>query len=280
MTSGQAASGPDRRRDRPDAAPSTIVSLVPSITESLFALGLGSRVVGVTEWCVHPAAEVAGLPKLGGTKDPDVAAIAALGPDLVIANHEENTRRAVQHLEEAGLRVWVTYPTTVMEGAMLLAELAALHATGHERECARRDVAEPLIERVRAAEQGVRSEVYPAPTRVFCPIWRNPWMTIGEQTYIHDLLRLCGGANVFALHGDRRYPIVDLAEIEAADPEVMLLPSEPYDFGEAERSELLALSTCGSRNSRIHLIDGTLASWYGPRITLAIQTLRPLLANS
>src|SRR4029453_6350920 len=100
-----------------------IVSLVPSLTESLFALGLGDRVIGVTDWCVHPADAVAKLPKVGGTKDTPIEAILALAPDLVIANHEENTKRSVERLEAAGLDVWVTYPRTVREGAALLREL-------------------------------------------------------------------------------------------------------------------------------------------------------------
>src|SRR5262245_32712855 len=95
---------------------------------------MGERVVGVTDWCVHPADAVAGLPKLGGTKDPDLAAIRALAPDLVIANHEENTKRAVDALRSAGLAVWVTYPRTVREGVALLGELAALGASAAARQ--------------------------------------------------------------------------------------------------------------------------------------------------
>ena len=109
--------------------PRRIVSLVPSVTESLFALGLGERVVGVTDWCVHPARDVAAIPKVGGTKSTDVEAVVALAPDLVIANREENTRRSVERLRAAGLEVWVTYPRSVREGAALLRELAGLGAS-------------------------------------------------------------------------------------------------------------------------------------------------------
>ena len=114
----------DRRA--PQTTPERIVSLVPSLTETCFDVGLGERVVGVTDWCVHPADGVAALPKVGGTKDADVAAIEALKPDLVIANHEENTRRVVEELEQRGLRVWLTYPRTLEEGTRVLHELAAL----------------------------------------------------------------------------------------------------------------------------------------------------------
>jgi len=109
--------------------PERIVSLVPSWTEGLFALGLGSRVVGVTEYCVHPAHEVALVPKVGGTKNPDLDAIAGLRPDLVIANREENGKRAVEALRRAGIEVWVTYPRTARDGAELFRELAELGAS-------------------------------------------------------------------------------------------------------------------------------------------------------
>ena len=114
------------------AEPRRIVSLVPSLTEALFALGLGGRAVGVTDWCVHPASGVAPLPKLGGTKNPDLAKLLSLAPDLVIANQEENTRRDVERLEKEGLAVWVTYPRTVREGAALLSEIAELGASDYE----------------------------------------------------------------------------------------------------------------------------------------------------
>ena len=126
------ASESQHRWRRGTPAPQRIVSLVPSITESLFALGLGERVVGVTEWCVHPADGVAPLPKLGGTKNPDLDGVADLRPDLVIANREENTRRALEHLEAAGLSVWVTYPRTAREGAVTTSSAWAVWAAAPE----------------------------------------------------------------------------------------------------------------------------------------------------
>jgi ABC-type Fe3+-hydroxamate transport system substrate-binding protein len=265
----------------PGSPPQRIVCLVPSITESLFVLGLGDRLVGVTDWCVHPAAGVADLPKVGGTKDPDLAAIVALAPELVIANHEENTRRAVTRLEGEDVPVWVTYPRRVRDGARLLAELATLGGErGRER---RAEVVEAVVAEVEKAERRRAADsapgAPPAP-RVFCPIWRDPWMTLGRDTYAHDLIELCGGLNVFADVGDRRYPVVDGEAIVASAPDVVLLPDEPYAFGPAERRELEALAIPAARSGRIHLIDGTWVSWYGPRIETAIQTLRALLAAS
>jgi ABC-type Fe3+-hydroxamate transport system substrate-binding protein len=283
-------------RGRPSAPPRRIVSLVPSLTEALFALGLGERVVGVTEWCVHPADAVAHLPKLGGTKNPDLDAIRALAPDLVIANQEENRKRDVERLEAAGIPVWVTYPRTVREGAELLAEFADLGASAD----ARARVVAPALAAVADAEAALAAlrASGAKPTRVFCPIWRDPWMAVGAPTYADDLITLCGGENVFganrltassedadAAAGDaraaaateRRYPRVTLAEVEAAQPDVVLLPDEPYAFGPRDAADLARLSAPFAASGRIHLIDGTFVSWYGPRILRAIELLRRLL---
>jgi ABC-type Fe3+-hydroxamate transport system substrate-binding protein len=248
-----------------------IVSLVPSLTEALFSLGLGKRIVAVTDWCIHPADRVAALPKVGGTKNPSIEQILALAPDLVIANREENGKRAVDALRKAGIEVWVTYPRTARDGAELLRELAEL---GASREIVE-SVVQPVEEAVRRAEETRPARGVP----VFCPIWKTPWMTVGGDTYASNLLELCGGANVFADRGDRRYPIIELAEIVDAAPEVILLPDEPYNFGPRDALELSELPVPAARDRRIHLIDGTLVSWYGPRIGRAIAALQALITN-
>jgi len=251
-------------------SPERIVSLVPSLTEALFVLGLGERVVGVTDWCVHPARSVARLPKVGGTKTPDLAAIRALEPDLVIANHEENRRTDVEQLQRDGMHVWVTYPRTVREGAELLAEVAALGADAERVEA----VVTPALAAVSAAE----SAPPVVPVRVFCPIWRDPWMVPGQDTYVHDLIVLCGGTSPFTGLEDRRYPRVELEAVVTAAPDVVLLPDEPYSFGPLDARELARLPIPAARTGRIHLIDGTLVSWYGPRIREAVETLCGLFA--
>ncbi len=252
----------------PPRAARRIVSLVPSVTESLFCLGLGDRVVGVTDWCAHPRDRVSALPRVGGTKNPSLRRILGLEPDLVIANREENRERTVLALRAAGVDVWVTYPRTVDQAVALLRELAQLGAS-----------AQAVDAVVRPVEEAVQSAREQRPERglpVFCPIWKRPWMAVGGDTYASSLLELCGGANVFADCGDRRYPIVERAQIVAAAPEVILLPSEPYDFGPRDVLELASLTLPAARNGRIHLIDGTVVSWYGPRIEPAIATIRTL----
>ncbi|HEX5066470.1 MAG TPA: helical backbone metal receptor [Myxococcota bacterium] len=246
-----------------------IVSLVPSLTEALFALGLGERVVGVTDWCVHPADAVAALPKLGGTKNPSLERIVELRPDLVIANHEENTRRDVERMRKAGLEVWVTDPRSVAGAVDLLGELAELGATAE----ARGAVIDPIWQALSRAAARANAPR----TRVFCPIWKRPWMAVGHDTFADDLLRVCGGENVFGERPERRYPIVEESEISAAAPEVILLPDEPYAFGPRDAAELAHLPVPAARSGRIHCLDGTLVSWYGPRIARAIETLTPLL---
>ena len=256
------------------ATPQRIVSLVPSLSESLFELGLGERVVGVTDWCIHPADAVSRLPKLGGTKDPDIEAIVALAPDLVIANQEENTERAVRKLREAGLCVWVSYPRTVAQGADLLSELALRLEAPESGLALARSVSAAVLEASRQRDEQAASAL-----RTFCPIWRDPWMSVGRDTYIHDLIELCGGRNVFADTAERRYPLVSLEDVVAAQPDVILLPDEPYAFSPADVRELAALRVPASTTAAIHLIDGTLVSWYGPRIAKAIRVLRPLLSQ-
>jgi len=248
-----------------------IVSLVPSLTEALFALGLGERVVGVTGYCVHPPEARVGRAVVGGTKDVDAERVVALAPDLVIANREENTRRVVEALRDAGLRVWVTYPRTVAEGAELLDALAVLAPAE-----ARAAVVEPVRAAVEAARAARAQRAEPLP-RVLCPIWRDPWMVVGPDTYAGDLIDLCGGRLLGGEGADRRYPKRRLEELVALDPDVVLLPDEPYRFEAADLAEWRALDTRASRSGRVHCIDGTWVSWYGPRIRTAIEALAPLL---
>lgn len=265
--------------------PQRIVSLVPSLTEALFAFGAGDRVVGVTDFCIHPQASVASKTRIGGTKNPRVDRILALAPDLVIANVEENRKVDVDALEARGVPVFVTFPRTVRAAIDELRDLALLVGA-----------AEPasVVEPIEAALARLgRPRHRP---RVFIPIWRDPWMTANADTYIGDLIETCGGANVFGarerrfplaadLAGapsrapepmqDTRYPRVSLAEVAAAQPEIILLPDEPYRFTQPDADELHA--TPGLEQARIHLIDGTLVSWYGVRMARALATLPRIL---
>jgi len=257
-----------------DSPPHTVISLVPSVTESLFDLGLGGRLLAVTEYCTRPEDKVRALPKIGGTKNPNIEQIIALKPELVIANHEENRKKDVDALIEAGIKVWVTYPRTVPDCFNLLWNI--MHVFDHTE----------MVERVRWLERSydwvvsatrTRQDQDGYLTRVFVPIWFEPLMTPTAETYIHDLLAVCGGQNVFADHADGRYPRVEWAEVEAAQPEVILLPSEPFAFSAEHLPLFQRLDVPAAKHGRIHLIDGALLTWHGTRIGFALQQIPPLL---
>ena len=256
-------SGPPRR----------IVSLIPSITETLCALGLADALVGVTAYCVAPREVVRGKTRIGGEKDPDLAAIRALEPDLVVANVEENVRDHVETLRGWGIPVWVTYPRTVAEGLAMIRELGEITGTSPRAAAILADL-EPLYARVRAASARRR------PVPVFYPIWRQPWMTVSADTYIHDLLAVCGAVNVF---GDQpsRYPTVTLDEMAARRPEVIVLPDEPFRFRRAHLDDFAPYGDVPAvRARRIHLVDGKPFSWHGPRLGEALCTLPALFGDA
>src|SRR6267378_5590709 len=173
------------------APPRRIVSLIPSITEILFAVGAGDAVAGCTVYCTQPPEGVATKTRVGGEKNPKLEAIRDLDADLVIANVEENLREHVLTLRGWGIPVYVTYPHTVTDGIRLVRDLGAvvgLPDAGREMEAT-----------LLAAFDDVRRRLAGrAARRVFYPIWRMPWMTINRDTYAHDMLAVCGGENVFA----------------------------------------------------------------------------------
>ena len=247
-----------------------IISLIPSITEIFFTLGNGDRIVGVTKYCTEPPEGVAGKPKVGGQKNPQVDAIVGLRPDLVVANVEENRKEHVEAMRSAGLKVLVTYPRTVREGIRLIRDLGVLTATTA--------LAEAIAARCEAALTEVeQATVGRALVRVFCPIWRNPYMTINHDTFIDGMLRVCGGENIFLDHPER-YPRVTLEEVAARKPEVILLPDEPFPFGEKHLAEFDGLGEVPAvRTGRLHLLDGKVLCWYGPRIASSLGTLFKLL---
>ncbi len=274
--------------------PQRVVSLVPSLTESLFALGFGDTVVGITDYCIHPQGQLEGIPRLGGPKNPRVEEVIALRPDLVIANREENTPATVKALQAAGIPVWVTFPRSVAEAMDVLWAFTRLYKRGSA--VAKLQVLERVLD---IAEEAGASH---PPVPFFCPIWQDEtadgrlwWMTFNRQTYAHDLLTLLGGENVFAGRErrypleadlgaaepqdagerDTRYPRVTPEEVRAARPEVILLPNEPYPFGDVEIAQIQALlpDVPAVRHGRVYLVDGTLITWHGTRLASALTNL-------
>jgi ABC-type Fe3+-hydroxamate transport system substrate-binding protein len=258
------------RTIRLEASASRIVCLVPSITETLFALGADERVVGITDYCIHPEAGVGSKTKIGGTKNFLVNKVIKLEPDLVIANAEENRKHQVDELEQAGLNVFVTFPKTVDGCLKMIADVAALTGT----ECAGHLIL-ASIEKARA--DALSSPTDPRP-RVLCPIWKDPYMTINRDTFVSDVIWTCGGQNIFDDEMDR-YPQFALEEAARRRPDVVILPTEPYHFAEGDKEAFAAMSSQvpAVRNRRFHIVEGELLSWYGPRLARALTDIPELL---
>jgi ABC-type Fe3+-hydroxamate transport system substrate-binding protein len=248
--------------------PLRIVSLVPSLTEALFAFGVGEGVIGRTRYCTQPPRAVGRVAKVGGTKKVDVGRVLGLDPDLVVAVKEENTRENIEGLRAAGVPVFVGAPETVEDAVKMLGELA-------ERVGAPKAPAEAVLGPIERTYNRLREAEPERARRVFVPIWKEPYMSVGSDTYVHDVLKTCGGENVC---GDStRYPVVSLEEIEDLEPEVVLLPDEPYPFSAEDLPEFYALDIPAAREDRIHLVDGKLLTWYGPRMASSLAQLAALL---
>lgn len=279
-----------------DHAPRTVVSLVPSVTESMFDLNLADRLVGRTEYCIYPADKVERIPALGGTKNPDVERIIALSPELVIANFEENREDDVEALRSAGIPVWVMFPRTVQDVFNLLWNI--MYLFDETAMVARVRLLEQVYDRLLNMSEAVE-DIAP---KVFVPIWDDPLMTANADTYLSDVLHICGGKNAFAdrqrqfpleadlgraaplpeddprvTGKDRRYPRLSMDEVVEAQPDVILLPSEPFQFEEKHVAIFKALEVPAAQNDRIHLVDGSFLTWHGTRIAYAMEQLPSLL---
>lgn len=228
-----------------------VVSLVPSLTEAIVSTRR-EALVGATDWCTHPAD--LDVDRVRGTKNPDRAAIAALAPDLVVANQEENRERDVERLRADGIPVWVTRIRTLDEAFASMRRLFE-DALGW-------DVPPWLAEAER-----VWSAPPPADgPRVAVPIWRDPWMVVGSETFTGDVVARLGWQNVFGDHAER-YPRVELEEIDRDDVDLVLLPDEPYVFGPDDGPEAFT-------HAATALVSGRLLTWYGPSLVEAHHVLR------
>ncbi len=236
-----------------DLPPRRVVSLVPSLTESLFALGAGGSVVGITDFCIFP--EGLSLPRLGGTKNPSIEAIRALEPDLVHLNLEENLQRHATQLQSF-VRVFVSEPKTVRGTVQHLMDLGAIHHCSSAAEQAAAGIKNELA---RTAEQSFTFA---------CAIWKNPWMWCGGDTYVSDLISSIGGRNVLA--DERRYPTVTLEAIRERSPHLVFLPDEPYVFNTTDTEHVSR--TCNAKV--IGPFQGHLATWHGTRTLLGLRFLR------
>jgi ABC-type Fe3+-hydroxamate transport system substrate-binding protein len=233
-----------------------VVSLVPSLTESVAVTRPGA-LAGATIWCTHPGD--LDVPRVRGTKNPDLAAIAALKPDLVLANQEENRRVDVERLRAAGIGVWVTVIRTLDEA---FASLRRMFTDG---------LGWPEPPWLAAAERTWR-EPAPGPrVRAAIPIWRDPWMVVGSATFTGDLAARLGLDNVYADHPER-YPHITLDDLAARQPQLIVLPDEPYAFTAADGPEMFP-------GRRVALVEGRGLTWYGPSLVTARAQLAEQLRD-
>jgi ABC-type Fe3+-hydroxamate transport system substrate-binding protein len=251
-----------------------VVSLVPSVTETLLAWGV--RPVAVTRFCEQPE-----LPTVGGTKNPDIEAIVRLEPDLVVMCVEENRAQDADALRAAGIELVVLDVRSVADVEPQLDLLAA--RVGVEQRPLDQPIpvtTKPHLHDIAHGDQhgthdpDVRGELRTpdALLRAFVPIWRRPWITLNADTYGSSVLEHCGVANIFA-DAIERYPTVSEAEVEARAPSLVVAPSEPYPFGERHRQML-------ERFGPVVFVDGKDLFWWGVRTPGAIRRLRNVLARA
>lgn len=233
-----------------------IVSLVPSLTELLFDLGLSEHIVGRTRFCIHPKESIDSVPIVGGTKNPNLDKIRTIDPDLIIANKEENREEDIRQLQDEGYKVMVTEVGTIEEA------LFVIHDIGWT--CGVQDKAKNLIQSIQ--KEIAKTTSFPKKSAAYL-IWRDPWMSVGCDTYIHSVLEHYQLQNIFS--DKTRYPKTTLHEISLKKPDLILLSSEPYPFKEKHIKEVG--EACSG--SDILLVNGEWFSWYGSRMLSSFRHL-------
>lgn len=251
-------------------APERIICLCPSLTEALFDLGAGERVVGITDWCVHPQEKLKGLPRVGGTKTPDLEKIYSLKPDLVVVNEEENRLEDAEEIQSHGIAVLNIFPKTVQEAADGMRALATQIGQAAE--------GEKLANEIEAQIQNLKKlKTEQKPLRFAALIWRRPYMSVNHDTFVSDLLTLACGENVFGGQ-ESRYPKISAEQLFCAKPDAIFLLSEPYGFTAPHAAEVS--SDSGLPPEKIHLADGELLTWYGSRTPKGLRYASELLAKA
>ena len=233
------------------STPKRIISLVPSQTELLHYLGLEEETIGITKFCIHPAEWHQAKTRIGGTKTLDIQKIKTLKPDLIIGNNEENVKDQVEELA-ADFPVWVTDICSLTDSTKMISDVGQL--TGKEIE------ASSLSREIIAKFDDLQSVYNSDPSPAAYLIWKDPYMTVGGDTFISDMLKQAGFINMFS--GLSRYPEIDLLRLAEMNCEILFLSSEPFPFKE----EHLATIREALPHTKIFLVDGEMFSWYGSRL--------------
>ena len=242
-----------------------IACLVPSITETLFALGLGEQVVARTGFCIHPEPAVRDVPKVGGTKDMNIARLIATEPTHVIVNVDENRKADVDHLRKVIPNIVVTHPMMPDDNIALFRLLGHIFSADDAAHRLATELAVAL-----AAARAVGAQL--PPQTVLYAIWKNPWMTISRDTYVSAMLETVGWKTL-PLQAEKRYPEIAADDTVWYAAERIFLSSEPYSFGEEHIAELRNVMHL---TQPIELIDGEYVSWYGVRAIAGLNYLSDL----
>lgn len=246
-----------------------VISLCPSLTELVCELGYGRELIACTKFCVHPERRVRKLLKVGGTKDPRINDIIALSPDVVLMNDEENRREDYEALTEKGVDCYSTMPRTIAETANMVRSIAAILGGSPKGEEIAADIEERALRVATSAAERDR-------VKFAYIIWSKPWMSVNRDTFAHALLSNAGGVNVF---GDRaeRYPEISLEELRRADPDVILLSTEPFPFKSHDAVDLSV--EIKMPLDRIFIADGEYLSWHGSRTPTGIDYAESLMVG-
>ncbi len=244
----------------PPVKPQKIISLVPSQTELLYNLGLDPEVAGITKFCVHPEEWCRTKKRIGGTKNLRLQEITALQPDLILANKEENVKEQVDELATK-FPVYVSDVANYEEALKMITDIGLLTHT--------EELAADLISIIKSAFDLLAAQNYP-PLRTAYLIWKDPYMTIGADTFIHSMMDKTGLINIFT--DCTRYPQITPETLSEKKPELVLLSSEPYPFKQKHIDELKAFLP----GSKIILADGEMFSWYGSRMVRAATYFQKL----
>jgi len=238
--------------------PARIISLVPSQTELLYALGLDEEVVGITKFCVHPEHWFRTKTRIGGTKQVHIDRVKMLAPDLILANKEENEREQVMELQKIA-PVWVSDIHQLSDALQMIQEVGRLTGRG--------EPASLLCKKIESIFRAL--PVPPVRRRAAYLIWKDPYMAAGPDTFISDMLQRCGWTNAVPTE---RYPVLTMEQLRALGCDDVFLSSEPYPFREKHAAALMAeLPGC-----RVICVDGEMFSWYGSRLLYAAPYFQQL----
>lgn len=257
------------------SVPKRIISLVPSQTELLYDLGLRDEVVGITKFCVHPEEWFRNKTRVGGTKKYDFEKIKTLQPDLIIGNKEENEQEQIEELMR-NYNVWMSDIYTLKDTLNMIACLGILVEKNNEATNLKLKIESQFHQLSIVSpfsQEPFSGSILPTPVsriRTAYFIWNKPYMVAGNNTFINEMLKVCGFKNVFETS---RYPEVNAQQIAEANPELILLSSEPYPFKEKHLEEFKAICP----DAKIFIVDGEIFSWYGSRLLKAPDYFRQLL---